>query len=99
MTVHRLTAWPEYFDAVASGARTFEVRRDDLGFAVGDTLILTRFPFIPGDGELEARITYVQPYIGSGVMASHGGFGVMPGYAVLGLQLTGQRAAGQGQPS
>lgn len=37
---HRLKTWPEYFEAIASGAKTFEVRRDDRGFAVGDMLVL-----------------------------------------------------------
>lgn len=40
---HELKTWPEFFDAVASGAKTFEVRRDDRGFQVGDRLVLLRW--------------------------------------------------------
>ena len=40
MTVHELKIWPEFFEPVASGVKTFEVRRDDRGFAVGDRLRL-----------------------------------------------------------
>lgn len=37
---HRLKTLPEYFEAVAAGRKTFEVRRDDRRFAEGDTLLL-----------------------------------------------------------
>lgn len=39
--VHELKCWPESFQAIVSGKKTFEVRRDDRGgFNVGDTLYL-----------------------------------------------------------
>jgi hypothetical protein len=37
---HELKTWPRYFGAVMSGAKTFEARKDDRGFSVGDCLIL-----------------------------------------------------------
>ena len=40
MTVHELKTWPGQFRDVAAGRKTFEVRRDDRGFAVGDRLVL-----------------------------------------------------------
>ena len=43
---HYLRIAPEYFEAVLSGAKTFEVRReDDKTFAVGDMLILREWDF------------------------------------------------------
>lgn len=37
---HTLKTWPIPFEAVWQGVKTFEVRRDDRGFAVGDRLRL-----------------------------------------------------------
>jgi len=40
MTTHRLKTWPEFFSALRSGAKTFDVRNNDRGFKVGDVLCL-----------------------------------------------------------
>ena len=36
MKTHDLKILPEYFEAVTSGMKTFELRKDDRGFATGD---------------------------------------------------------------
>lgn len=41
MTLHMLKLREEYFDAVKNGVKTFEIRRADRDFKVGDTLCLT----------------------------------------------------------
>lgn len=46
--IHELKTWPEFFDAVKRGEKTFEVRRNDRGFQVGDTLRLVRWQ--PSEG-------------------------------------------------
>lgn len=38
--VHELKIWPEFFDAIHRGDKTFELRRDDRGFRAGDVLHL-----------------------------------------------------------
>ena len=43
---HELKILPEYFEAVAAGNKTFEIRKNDRNYKVGDTLILQEF-----DGE------------------------------------------------
>jgi hypothetical protein len=41
--VHELKTWPQFFDAIAVGVKTFELRNDDRGFQVGDVLLLNEF--------------------------------------------------------
>ncbi len=40
---HCLKTWPEYFDLVECGLKTFEIRENDRNFQVGDTLILMKY--------------------------------------------------------
>jgi hypothetical protein len=40
---HKLKTWPEFFKAILAGDKTFEIRKDDRGFKVGDTLRLLEF--------------------------------------------------------
>lgn len=58
--VHELKTLPKYFKAVKLGHKTFEVRKDDRDFQVGDILLLKKWD----DGqylvdELKVKITYV----------------------------------------
>jgi hypothetical protein len=43
MTTHELKCWPEFFDAIARGDKTFEVRRYDRGYQCGDLLVLRKW--------------------------------------------------------
>lgn len=61
MRVHDLKSWPEYFAAIADGTKTFEVRKDDRGFTVGDHIRLREWDPVSEDytgREVERRITY-----------------------------------------
>lgn len=40
MSVIKKKIWPQYFDAVASGKKKYELRLDDFDVAEGDTLVL-----------------------------------------------------------
>jgi ASC-1-like (ASCH) protein len=40
---HRLKIWPEYFEAVLSGKKTFEIRKNDRGFQVNNLLLLQEY--------------------------------------------------------
>jgi len=42
---HELKTDPFVFDEVQAGDKTFEIRKDDRGFRVGDTLVLKRTVF------------------------------------------------------
>lgn len=56
MQEHHLKTHPEVFRAVVSGLKTFELRRNDRGFEIGDLLILDEWdptieePYGPGEG-------------------------------------------------
>lgn len=41
--IHELKTWPQYFQAITSGEKTFEIRKNDRGFKVGDTLRLCNY--------------------------------------------------------
>ena len=43
MKTHKLKIWPEYFVDVKTGRKTFELRRNDRDFKVGDKLILEEY--------------------------------------------------------
>jgi hypothetical protein len=78
--VHKIKLLEDYCDAVLSGEKTFEVRKNDRGYQKGDHI-----SFIPVDRnyrqffhrvcENEYAITYV-----------HSGLGLKNGYVVLGIE-------------
>jgi hypothetical protein len=37
-TLHTLKAWPVYFEPLRQGVKTFEIRKNDRNFKVGDVL-------------------------------------------------------------
>jgi len=85
--VHKLKTWPEYFVGLLHGVKTFEVRKDDRHFAVGDELVLCEW--IPETEsftgrQLRKRITYMMHGMGNvGVIGP--ARGVSLGYVVLAL--------------
>jgi hypothetical protein len=75
--IHNLKTWPEYYKAVASGAKPFEIRRNDRGFEVGHVLRLNEFDPATGRycGRFAERIvTYITD------------FEQQPGFVVMGLR-------------
>ena len=87
MSEHTLKTLERYWDAVADGRKTFEVRKNDRAFQTGDILVLEKwdndgryYRTEPGDTfkpmKLRKRITY---------LLQGGQFGIEPGYCVLGL--------------
>lgn len=43
MTQHELKTWPEFYKAIANGSKSFELRKYDRDFKVGDTLLLKEY--------------------------------------------------------
>lgn len=44
MTTHTLKICKKYADAVMSGAKTFEIRKNDRGYKVGDKIVFAVYP-------------------------------------------------------
>lgn len=79
--VHALKCWPEYYRAVITGAKTFELRKADRDYTVGDHIILLEWDPMeqrhPGPRST-CQITYIL----------HGGnFGLAEGWCILGIKL------------
>jgi len=90
MSEHNLKTWPAFFDAVRDGRKTFEVRKNDRGFQTGDVLVLQKWTqnnghdpaepltgprgWFEDDDPIRARVTYLLS-----------GFGIEPGYVVMGI--------------
>ena len=77
-TVNVLKTIQPYFDAVWSGVKPFEVRRDDRGYQPGDLLVLAEW-----DGTAFAGRAYLGEV--TYVMREGEKFGVGSGFVVLGL--------------
>jgi ribosomal protein S17 len=76
---HALKTWPEYYQQITSGAKPFEVRKNDRDYKTGDRVLLQEFE--PDSGkytgkEAEFRIGYIL----------HGpAFGIKQGFCVFAL--------------
>lgn len=78
-SIHFLKCWPEQFDAIVEGAKTFDVRINDRPFALGDVVVM--LGYYPNEKYYSNRsVPKIITYILDG-----GQFGVKEGYCVLGL--------------
>lgn len=72
MTTHELKIHPKYFSAVATGIKTFEVRKKDRDYKVGDVLLLKEFDPVTNKytgGYVGREVTYIleeQPFVPEG---------------------------------
>ena len=75
MKIHELKILPEYFEAVTSGRKRFEIRSNDRDYKVGDLLYLREWngENFTGDS-YKAEVTYITNYMQKN------------GYVVLGIR-------------
>ena len=79
MTVHELKCWPEYFEALVTDRKKFELRKDDRGFQVHDKLVIREWN--PGTTgytgmALDFEVTYI--------LRDHEG--LSPGWIIMGVE-------------
>src|SRR5579864_3181332 len=81
---HELKVWPPFFQDVNDNRKTFEIRRNDRDFKVGDICLMREyrpathgFPGSFTGRRVYRRIIYVLP---------DGEFGLLPGYTALGIE-------------
>lgn len=78
-TEHQLKTWKSYFVSILQNEKTFEVRRNDRDFKVGDILVLQEYDhntnYYTGR-YLKKRVKYV---------LEGGNFGIESGYVVMGI--------------
>lgn len=63
--IHELKILPEFFEAVTSGRKQFEIRKNDRDFKVGDQLILKEYDIWESKftgNSYKAEITYITDY-------------------------------------
>lgn len=77
MTVHPLKTWPEYFKVVGR-EKTFEIRKNDRNFQVGDILWLQEWSEEKGYTGRDKKFTVTYLMIG-------GQFGIEHEYCIMGL--------------
>jgi len=89
MTVHELKTWPSAFRAMVEGKKSFEYRKNDRGFQVGDRLKL--YEYIPGKRNtgkytgdvLIAKVIFI-------LENAPPAFGLPDGYCIMQLEFIGQ---------
>lgn len=79
MSEHELKCWPEFFDAVDRGEKTFEARKDDREFKLNDSILLREWSPVTESytgREVRFRITYIL----------RGTEHVAPGFCIMAIQ-------------
>lgn len=88
-TVHELKVWPEFYKALDSRTKEFEVRKNDRNYRVGDVLWLREFDpdkaFIPAN--IDGSFCYTGRYMYREItyILTGGQFGIEPEYVVMNL--------------
>ncbi len=80
--IHVLKCWPIFFEAIDSGLKTFEVRKNDRNYQEGDFLHLEEY-----DPECDKMTGYWIGGVKVVYVMRGGSFGIAADHVVLGIQL------------
>lgn len=82
--VHELKTWAPYFEQIITGAKTFDIRKFDRDYRVGDLLLLKEYStkFGYSGREFMVRIRYI-------LYEDGGNFGLQPNFGILGISRAG----------
>lgn len=81
MKTHTLKCHPHFFAAIAAGKKTFEIRRNDRDYRVGDVLDLREFdPSYGNTGRSLSGLDVVY------VMTAEDFPAILPGFVIMGLR-------------
>ncbi len=90
--IHELKTWPGPFQAVLDGTKRHEIRVNDRGFAVGDTLILEEWipnlGILPADAPPYDGYTERWQHVRVTYMTSGGEWGLPPNLCVMSIAPT-----------
>lgn len=85
MLIHDLKINPKYFDDAANGTKSFEIRKNDRLYCVGDTLHLRECEIVFPDGyNGEERYTGREVFVDVTYIFEGPGYGLRKEYCVLG---------------
>lgn len=79
---HALKTWPQYFKDIASGEKTFELRKDDRPFQVGDILLLQEWGGTESAGYTGKEETRIISYI----LRDASALGLKKDYCIIGFK-------------
>lgn len=96
---HELKTDPEVFQLVKRGEKTFEIRKDDRGFAVGDVLHLRETAYSGTQMRDGAALIYTGDELRVRVLSILRGpvYGLADGWVIMGIARTHQSTAPSGQ--
>lgn len=92
--VHELKTDPAVFDHAADGHKTFEVRKDDRGFEIGDRLLLRKTRYTSAEMKAGSPLEYTGEWLDReiGYILRGSEYGIAEGVAVLGFRMRAELA-------
>ena len=79
MKTHELKILPQYFEAVRTGTKNFELRKDDRDYQVGDLIHFREW----SEGSYTGRTMALRPICY--ILRNCSEYGLQDGYCILGL--------------